>query len=178
MLPPGRVPARIRADDDDRLLRWKRIAERKPIRFKNFDYNTTGAYFITICTQNRRGILSRIVGTGVLGDPKSVELLPYGIVADKYINQLDEFYENITVHKYVIMPNHIHLLLWVKTNKNTTITDSRGRLSLRTLSERTVRVRNLYRHLSVFATKNTEKIFGNGVFMTTLSATAGITKNT
>ena len=50
----------------------------------------------------------------VLGDPKNVELLPYGIVADKYIKQMNEFYNNIIVDKYVIMPNHIHLILFVR----------------------------------------------------------------
>ena len=45
------------------------IRERKPLRLKNFDYSTTGAYFITVCTENRRMILSNIVGDDVLGDP-------------------------------------------------------------------------------------------------------------
>ena len=87
---------------------------RKPTRLKEFDYNTAGAYFITFCTDKRRQILSRIVGVDVLGDPKNVELLPYGIVADKYIKQMNEFYDNITVDKYVIMPNHIHFILFVR----------------------------------------------------------------
>ena len=107
----------------------KELPKRKPTRLRNFDYNTTGAYLITICTEDRRQILSRIVGVDVLGDPsqgknhsvgvdvpgdpKNVELLPHGTVADKYIKQMNEFYENITVGQYVIMPNHIHFLLFV-----------------------------------------------------------------
>ena len=91
----------------------KELPKRKPTRLKNFDYNTTGAYFITLCTEDRRQILSRIVGVDVLGDPlqdkgnsvgvdvlgdpKNVELLPHGIVANKHIKQMSEFYENITV---------------------------------------------------------------------------------
>ena len=94
----------------------KGLPKRKPTRLKEFDYNTTGAYFITICTDKRRQILSRIVGVDVLGDPKNVELLPHGIVADKYIRQINEFYENITVNQYVIMPNHIHLILFVRND--------------------------------------------------------------
>ena len=94
----------------------KEFPKRKPTRIKNFDYNTTGAYFVTICTKNSRQILSHIVGVDVLGDPKNVKLLPYGKIADKYINQLDEFYDNITVDQYVIMPNHIHILLLVYDN--------------------------------------------------------------
>ncbi len=81
---------------------------------KDYDYSSNGAYFITICTEGRRQILSRIVGVDVLGEPKNVELLPHGIVADKYIKQMNEFYENITVDQYVIMPNHIHFLLFVR----------------------------------------------------------------
>jgi REP element-mobilizing transposase RayT len=94
----------------------KELPKRKPTRLKNFDYGTTGAYFITICTENRRKILSRIVGCDVLGAPKIVELLPCGSVAEKYINQLNQYYKNINVDSYVIMPNHIHILLSVRTS--------------------------------------------------------------
>ena len=67
----------------------KELPKRKPTRLKNFDYSSAGAYFVTICTDKRRQILSRIVGTGVLGDPQNVELLSYGMVADKYIKQMN-----------------------------------------------------------------------------------------
>ena len=88
--------------------------KRKTPRLQNFDYNSIGAYFITICTKNRKCILSNIVGTGVLDCPQ-VELTRYGEIAEKYIKQLDSFYEHISVEKYVIMPNHIHILLFVKS---------------------------------------------------------------
>ena len=42
-----------------------------------------------------------------------VELLKCGKIAEKYILQLNDFYENITVENYVIMPDHIHILLRV-----------------------------------------------------------------
>jgi len=95
------------------------LKKRKTPRYQSFDYNSVGVYFITICTQNRRCILSRIVGTGVLDCPQ-IELTQYGEIADKYIKQLNDFYEHLSVEKYVIMPNHIHFLLWVKENKNKT----------------------------------------------------------
>ncbi len=91
----------------------KELPKRKPTRLKNFDYATVGAYFITICTEGRRKTLSHIVGGDVLDAPKCVELLPYGKVAEKYINQLSDFYNNVTVDQYVIMPNHIHIMLFV-----------------------------------------------------------------
>ena len=60
--------------------------------------------------------MPRIVGGDVPDAPKNAELLPYGTIADKYINQLGEFYDHITVDKYVIMPNHIHIMLFVLEN--------------------------------------------------------------
>lgn len=113
----------------------KELPKRKHPRLDNFDYSTAGAYFITICTQNRRQILSKIaVGRDVPDAPLSdvpdapkidvfdasqgVNLLPYGIVADKFINQLNAFYDNIYIDNYVIMPNHIHIILFVKSFEN------------------------------------------------------------
>ena len=90
----------------------EKIKNRKKTRLQSFDYSSTGAYFITVCTQNKRCILSQIVGTDVLGGPE-IKLTKYGKIADKYINQLNDFYEHITVENYVIMPNHIHFLLLI-----------------------------------------------------------------
>lgn len=93
------------------------LKKRKTPRYQNFDYNSVGVYFLTICTQNRRCLLSRIAGTGVSDRPQP-ELTKYGQIADKYIKQFNEFYEYLSVESYVIMPNHIHLLLYVKEGKN------------------------------------------------------------
>jgi len=92
----------------------KELPKRKQTRAQNFDYNSTGVYFITICTENRQKVLSWIVGGDVLDAPKNVELLPHGKIAEKYIHQLNNFYEDITVDQYVIMPNHIHIMLLVR----------------------------------------------------------------
>ncbi len=99
------------------VIKMDELKKRKTPRYQSFDYNSVGVYFITLCTQNRRCILSRIVGTGVLDCPQT-ELTKYGKIADKYIKQLNGFYNHLSVEDYVIMPNHIHLLLWVKENKN------------------------------------------------------------
>ena len=39
----------------------KELPKRKPTRLKNFDYSTPGAYFVTVCTHNRKCTLSRVV---------------------------------------------------------------------------------------------------------------------
>ena len=86
---------------------------RKRVRLTGYDYSTPGVYFLTLCTEGRKCLLSRIVGTGVLDGPM-VELFPYGEIAEKYIQQISDHYENLSVERYVIMPNHIHILLEVK----------------------------------------------------------------
>ena len=76
----------------------------------------------------------KTVGTGVLDCPQ-IELTKYGQIADKYIKQLNDFYNHLSVEEYVIMPNHIHLLLWVKENKNA-IENGQSRTPVPTMRER------------------------------------------
>ena len=89
------------------------LPERKGLRLKYFNYNTAKMYFLTICTKDKKEILSKIIGGKTPVDKAQVVLLPYGKIADKVINQMNDFYDNIDVKKYVIMPNHIHLLIHV-----------------------------------------------------------------
>lgn len=100
------------------------LPERKNIRWEKQDYSHPGEYMITVCTKDMKQILSKItvgtsqtVGTGVLDRPY-IQLTHYGKIADKYINQLNDFYSNINVIKYVIMPNHIHLLLQIPDDES------------------------------------------------------------
>ncbi len=87
---------------------------RKSPRLAQYDYSQPGAYFITICVRQRKCILSSIsVGTGVLDCPENI-LSKYGKIANKHLETVSSFYENIKIDKYVIMPNHIHFILNVK----------------------------------------------------------------
>lgn len=81
------------------------LPERKTNRLPDYDYSQNGAYFVTICTQDRKKILSEIVGDG-FPVPK-----PIGKIAEEYIRQISEKYLAVTVDRSVIMPDHIHILL-------------------------------------------------------------------
>ncbi len=85
---------------------------RKRTRLQHFNYNTPGFYFITICTKDKENLLCNIVGTGVLDGPNTV-MFEYGKIAKRHIEQISNFYSNITIEKYVIMPNHIHFLIQI-----------------------------------------------------------------
>ena len=90
------------------------LQQRKQNRIPEYDYNQNGAYFVTICTQDRKPILSTIVGDG-FPVPK-----PIGLIADEYIRKIPEKYPPVSVDRYVIMPDHIHILLRIYTNPNGT----------------------------------------------------------
>ena len=81
-------------------------AKRKNLRLKNYDYSTPGAYFITICTHNRKNTLSHIVGA--IHESPETELTAYGNIVDKIIKNIPVNLKS-TIDRYVIMPNHFHL---------------------------------------------------------------------
>ena len=85
--------------------------KRKQNRLKDYDYDSAGAYFITVCTQDRKCLLSHIVGGGAFDAPEN-QLTSMGKIVEKYI-QSGNHIDRVTVEKYVIMPNHVHLLLIV-----------------------------------------------------------------
>ena len=89
------------------------LPDRKRTRLKNFNYSSNGKYFITICTQDKKKILSEIVGDGIYDVPH-IELLPCGEIVDKYIQVMNERFEGATIEKYIIMPNHVHLIIDVE----------------------------------------------------------------
>ena len=88
------------------------LPKRKPTRLKGYDYSTPGAYFLTICVKDKKQLLSKIVGDDEGIVPQN-NLSEIGLICDRYINNINIKYENVTVDKYVIMPNHIHLIVFL-----------------------------------------------------------------
>ena len=87
---------------------------RKKNRLQTYDYSRNGAYFITICTKNKECILSETVGASI-ARPAYVRLTEVGVITKEAIEQIPEHYPDIRMEKYVIMPNHVHLLLLIDT---------------------------------------------------------------
>ena len=99
------------------------LPKRKSLRLKNFDYSTQNVYFLTLCSKDRKQIFSSIVGVGAPDDPKKagvgalddpkINLTANGVIIENEIVKMNELYNNVSVTSYVIMPNHVHLLLAV-----------------------------------------------------------------
>ncbi len=86
---------------------------RKNIRLIGYDYSSNGSYFITICTKKRKNCLSEIsVGEAALGLPLT-ELTDIGKIVNENIKKTGQVYRNADVIKYVIMPDHIHMILFI-----------------------------------------------------------------
>lgn len=86
------------------------LPKRKQMRLKEFNYNTAGAYFITFCVKDRQPILSE---TTVGANSVRPKLTKYGEIVDTAINEIPKIYNGISVDNYVIMPDHVHLLLQI-----------------------------------------------------------------
>jgi REP element-mobilizing transposase RayT len=86
-------------------------------------------YFITICTEEKRKILSNFVCNennvrdGVPDIPKNI-LTNYGKIVDKYINEINKL-GKVNIIKYVIMPNHIHMIVEIDCEGGMSGTPSR-----------------------------------------------------
>ena len=98
------------------------LPKRKPNRLTEYNYSHPGAYFITICTKNKEKLLWENVGASI-ARPEKPQLSFYGIVVEKAIMNIPKIYPMISVDKFVVMPNHIHLLLQIHV-------DSSGRAML------------------------------------------------
>ena len=75
-------------------------------RLKGYDYASNGAYFITICTSNRYCFFGDVENDGML-------LNPVGELAHKFWNAIPQYFPFIILDEMVIMPNHVHGVLWI-----------------------------------------------------------------
>ena len=80
---------------------------RKNPRLKNYDYTLSGYYFITLCTKDKINYF------GEIRDEK-IKLNNLGKFVYNNIKKLEEIYRNIKVDKFVVMLNHIHLIIIMK----------------------------------------------------------------
>ena len=87
------------------------LPKRKKNRLSCFDYRNPGYYFITICTKNKEKLFWHSP------DTESSKLTSIGLITEKCICRIPEIYPIIHLDKYVIMPNHVHLILYLEGNE-------------------------------------------------------------
>ena len=88
--------------------------QRKWNRLPEYDYTATNVYFITVCTQERQDLF--FMEQAIKGKRKSASSGsgPNQII-HKWVAETEKKYPGISVDLYVVMPNHIHLLVATQT---------------------------------------------------------------
>lgn len=92
------------------------LPKRKQNRLPEYDYELSGAYFITICTANRERILWENVGANCV---RPHTLFATGELVKQEIEKWAKIYDNVKIDKYVIMPNHLHLIISINADGRT-----------------------------------------------------------
>ncbi len=107
------------------------MKNRKRNRKLGFDYASNNLYFITICVQNKVCCFGDIIYTSKdthFESSKQFENYPnnsnvkmqfnqYGKIVNNQFHWLESQYPYIEIHNYVIMPNHIHAIIEIDSNK-------------------------------------------------------------
>lgn len=73
-------------------------------RWQNWDYSAPGSYFITICIEDRKEILGKIVNG-------KMQLSAYGEIVKNEFIQMGNYNERAVLDEWVIMPNHVHCII-------------------------------------------------------------------
>jgi len=80
--------------------------DRRSIRLKDYDYSQAGAYFVTICVQNRECILGSVV-------TETVQLTEPGLLVLEVWDRLPNSFPNIQLDALMVMPNHVHGIILI-----------------------------------------------------------------
>lgn len=85
---------------------------RRSIRLDGYDYSEPGAYFVTICLQQRKPLLGEVVGD-------NVRLNDAGLMVKRWWAELPGRSPMVDIDEYVVMPNHLHGIIVIARNPET-----------------------------------------------------------
>lgn len=79
---------------------------RKHTRIPNYNYASHNYYFVTVCTHHKKCIF---------GQPNSLN--QYGIIAKRFLLDIERYYPQVIIDQCVVMPNHIHAIIIIGTDE-------------------------------------------------------------
>ena len=114
-------------DVGDKMDKGKELPKRKDIRLKNYDYSSPGAYFVTICTENRKNYFWNgsidpqvfdwhSVGANCVR-PQNLPLSDIGNIVLDELERWNQTYPAVSLYSYVIMPNHLHIMVIISADE-------------------------------------------------------------
>lgn len=87
------------------------IHHRRSIRLRNYDYSKSGWYFVTMCTKDRRKYFGKIINGKMV-------LNREGFIVKRLIKSTEDYFKNIRMDSYQLMPDHIHMIIRIKFIKS------------------------------------------------------------
>lgn len=84
--------------------------DRKSPRLRHWDYGSSSAYFITICTKDREHYFGEISNS-------KMQVSPVGAIAHVLWHEIKNHAKNVELGEFVVMPNHVHGILILNGNK-------------------------------------------------------------
>ena len=108
--------------------RNQKLPQRKEIRLKDYNYSSPGIYFVTICTAKRKNLFwhgvfdlvayyAQTVGASC-ARPQNLPLSNLGKIVLEQLEIWNDTYQNVCLNSYVIMPNHLHILVEITADEN------------------------------------------------------------
>ncbi len=82
------------------------IRRRKSIRLQEYDYSQAGGYFVTICTHERKCLFGDVVDG-------EMQLNDIGKIVKSEWLKTEEIRDNVSTDEFIIMPNHLHGILFI-----------------------------------------------------------------
>jgi len=80
-------------------------------RLKNWDYGSSGYYFVTVCVKNRECVFGNV-------DDNKVILSEIGKIAEKFWLEIPAHFPFVKLDEFIIMPNHIHGIIIIDNHRD------------------------------------------------------------
>ena len=125
--------------------------KRKRNRLKEYDYSNAGYYFVTICVNDRNDYFGKIVNAGCV-------LNELGKLVKHILENIPVLYPNVELDYYVIMPNHIHIIIIIDRSENVSVVTSRD-LSL----DKKRKIKSLSEIIGAFKTMSSRELHKKGL---------------
>ncbi len=126
--------------------------KRKRNRLKEYDYSQAGYYFITICVNDRKDYFGKI-------DNSSCKLNEYGKMVEQILEKIPIIYPYLELDYYVIMPNHIHIIIIIDPSNVNVVT---GR-DLSQKDEPKPKIKSLSELIGAFKTMSSKELHQKGL---------------
>lgn len=99
--------------------------ERRSIRYEGYDYSMAGYYALTICARGK----AHLFGSLLPDEPLQLSALGHVVVSE--LQAIPQHHPTVRLDTWVLMPNHLHLILALTRNRTVAVSGVVGSLKSR-----------------------------------------------